>query len=241
MFQPVNVETYKIGLDPLVIIIPIGLIFIAIIFIIVIAITNKSSHKEKEKQKMYCKNCGKEIDENSKFCMHCGTQINDSTIKQQKTNDSADNTTEKEQKSIEETENKKNIKIVIGIVIGICIILGIMFGCYKCINTINGNTSKTSIVSRSAKVSDITVQQDTSLAFSYNLIVTPKYDISDLEITFKFYGDNGALIATKIKQIGNVKKNERYNVSFSLSEFSIASIGSISKYSWSVSGGKVRI
>ena len=189
---------------------------------------------------MYCKNCGKEIEENSKFCMHCGTPLTESTTDEHTKDKTGDATlTNITSENVEQKGNKAG-KIAIALMIGISILIAVMFGCYKCINAANGNTSTTSIVSRSATASDITVQQDTSLAFSYNLIVTPKYDITNLEITFKFYGDNDALIATKIKQIGNVKKNERYNVSFSLSEFSIASLASISKFSWSVSGGKVK-
>ena len=174
---------------------------------------------------MYCKYCGKEIADDSKYCMYCGKDV---AKEKQDSIQPPSNMVAKE----DEENYPKGAKIIAVLII-VALFLGIVIFAIA-------EVGKASVRYRSAMTSDVTVTQEPTLSFSYNLTVTPKNDITDLEITFKFYGDNEQLIATKVKSLGKVSKNANYTVSFSLSEFSISSIWSISKYSWKVTGGQVK-
>lgn len=249
MGQPDNITYTTSSFNPNIILIGIPVILILIIFIVLFIVAKKNGRKdttrnEKEliitEKKMYCKNCGKEIDNNSKFCMYCGTNITKQlpitdeqpiTNEQSITNEKTKQDIIKENAAPKEDENKKSKRTAITWIFCICLIGFLIFGITKCIDTIK---------TRSARNSDITITEDTAFSFNYNLIVKPNKDITDLQITFKFYGDNNKLIATKTKTLGNVNKNNNYSISFSLSEFSISSLTQISKYSWTVSGGTVK-
>lgn len=136
-----------------------------------------------------------------------------------------------------EEKKGENWKIVIGL---ICAVLFVVLLSIIPYVVMNRKASSSVIISRNANNADITVKQEESLSFSYNLKITPKSDIENLQIEFKFYDKNGTLISTKNKIIGNVSKNTEYSVSFALSEFSISSLTQISRYSWSVCGGTVK-
>lgn len=94
-------------------------------------------------------------------------------------------------------------------------------------------------LNRAATVNDFTLTESISatisnLKESYKLV--PNEDIKNLEITFKYYDSNNNIIATKIKNIGNVTKSSEYTISV---EHSLSEFFSISKYSYYVSGGTV--
>ena len=173
---------------------------------------------------MYCKNCGKEIPDDSNFCQHCGSNLKkeDSIIPQE----------EKPSDSVAKSESKaRTAGIIIAVILVGLMVVMLPFLVLKCsADSRNSSSWKTTN-------SDITIANDTSFSLNANIIVTPKYDIKDLQITFSFYADDKKLIATKARILGNVLKGTQYSVTFAASEFSIASLMQISSYSWKVSGG----
>ena len=239
---PINEEHYFLEGHPfltIILAIFIFAIFIGIVLLtlwLIAKITDKIKEKKANKkelneldeiqnEKLYCKNCGAEIFDDSTYCRYCGCQTKQSSALQQK------NTVEKPDHH-EMDDPSRDKKIIVGIFIVIIVFTLIIAGI--CVKAYNDSTS----AQKKATNYDVIIQTSTSL-FSYNITLTPKKNIDNLEITFEFYGDNNQKIATKTKVVGNVKKNTRYDISFSISEFSLASLTSISKFKWNVTGGTV--
>lgn len=104
---------------------------------------------------------------------------------------------------------------------------------------VTGCNSENTILTRDATNNDI--EFDLSNEFSLNIeyAITPRVDINNLEITFKYYDKNNNLLTTKIKNIGNVKEDIVYSVTVSLTEFSFLDIFKLHSVSASVTGGTV--
>lgn len=83
------------------------------------------------------------------------------------------------------------------------------------------------------------LNNDFSLSINYK--ITPKKDITNLEITFKYLNSNKKVLTTKIKQIGNVKEGTQYTVNVSLSEFSLTEIFNINYVEAEVTRGTVSL
>ena len=103
-----------------------------------------------------------------------------------------------------------------------------------------GNTDGNPVVlNRAATLNDFTLTESveatiTNLKESY--ILVSNVDIKNLEITFKYYDSSNNLIATKIKNVGNVIKSSEYIVSI---EHSLTEIFTMATVSYYVSGGTV--
>lgn len=177
-----------------------------------------------EKQTCYCKNCGKEIDADSRFCQYCGHKILDQESHEEKGVETRESAPVQESKGNRLSPGEIFLIVFIGIMVLALIIFGIS-------TKITENNP-----TRSATNYDISIQTEPSL-FTYNITLTPYRDISELQITFEFYGDDNKLIATKRKDVGNVKKDTKYDISYSISEFSLSSLTKISKFKWTVTGG----
>ena len=95
------------------------------------------------------------------------------------------------------------------------------------------------IISRDATNNDISIDISQEISLNINYKMTPKVDINNLEITFRYYSKSNKLLSTKIKQIGNVSEGTEYTISVSLTEFSIISIFQISYVRMNVTGGTV--
>ena len=103
----------------------------------------------------------------------------------------------------------------------------------------SSHTSTPQLFTRSAKNSDVMLDNSDEISLNTKCIVKPYKDISDLEITFKFFDKNSNLLTTKIKYVGNVIKDTQYTVTVSLSEFSFTEILKIRQYQVLVTGGTV--
>lgn len=102
-----------------------------------------------------------------------------------------------------------------------------------------GNNNTPTLLHRNARESDISIQTSDELSLRINFTLVPKVDIEGLELTFSFKNKNGEIIANIVKYIGNVSEDQQYNVSISLTEFSLTQIFTIREYRYSVSGGSV--
>lgn len=125
-------------------------------------------------------------------------------------------------------------------VIALIVIAAAIFGVIKLVNyLINPDNKDNAPLSRVATNNDINIDLSEEFSLSVNYKVTPKVDISNLQITFDFYDGNKQLVTTKIKSVGNVTKNITTTVTVSLSEFSFIEIFKISFVSAKVTGGTV--
>lgn len=137
-----------------------------------------------------------------------------------------------------EEPQKTNNKILKFIII-IAIIGLIIFGITTTINHFSNPTNNdgNNLTNRSANNSDIQLKNGDFLNFK----ITPKNDITNLEITFQFLDNSKNLITTKTKNIGNVKKDIEYSISFNLSDFSFTETLKLTSYytKYTVTGGTV--
>ncbi|MBP5405192.1 MAG: hypothetical protein J6Y74_04525 [Clostridia bacterium] len=219
--EPINTETYKFSITPLGLVLIISLVFCIIGFLIYGRIKkgNAKSDEKRQGNKVIELNGGN----NEK-------PIGEGVSSLSPTTDATPQEKGEEQKG-------GSWKIAIGLICAVIFVVLVTIIPYIVMNRKAGSAG---IISRSANNADITIKQDESLSFSYNLKITPKSDIENLQIEFKFYDQKGTLLCTKNKIIGNVSKNTQYSVSFALSEFSISSLTQISRYSWTVCGGTVK-
>lgn len=116
------------------------------------------------------------------------------------------------------------------------------------INDCNGNksssggknsTSSSQPFSRSATISDITIEEQYEFPININLKIRPNCDIKNLQLTIKYYDENNRLLKTQTKTVGNVIEGGEYNVQLLLTDFSFSEIWDISYTRTSVSGGTV--
>lgn len=106
-------------------------------------------------------------------------------------------------------------------------------------NSGNSNNSTPQLFSRNAKNNDIYVEflDDISLSMKYR--IKPNVDIKNLQLTFSYSDKSGTIIATKVKNVGNVSEGVQFDISISLSEFSFSEIWNITRQSVAVTSGTV--
>lgn len=139
---------------------------------------------------------------------------------------------------MEKTKKKSAFKIILIITL---IIIGILLTGKLINDRIINNNTETSLTTRAATINDISMDLNNDFSLSINYKITPKKDITNLEITFKYLNSNKKVLTTKIKQIGNVKKGTQYTVNVSLSEFSLTEIFNINYVEAEVTRGTVSL
>ena len=111
------------------------------------------------------------------------------------------------------------------------LLLGVIF--------IAGCNKESTLLSRDAKNSDIDFNLSNEFSLNIEYKITPRVDINNLEITFKYYDKNNNLLTTKIKNVGNVEEGIEYSITVSLTEFSFLDIFKLHSVSARVTGGTV--
>lgn len=139
---------------------------------------------------------------------------------------------------MEKTKKKSAFKIILIIAL---IIIGILLTGKLINDRIINNNTETSLTTRAATINDISMDLKNDFSLSINYKITPKKDITNLEITFKYLDSNKKVLTTKIKQIGNVKEGTQYTVNVSLSEFSLTEIFNINYVEAEVTRGTVSL
>lgn len=139
---------------------------------------------------------------------------------------------------MEKTKKKSAFKIILIIAL---IIIGILLTGKLINDRIINNNTETSLTTRAATINDISMDLNNDFSLSINYKITPKKDITNLEITFKYLNSNKKILTTKIKQIGNVKEGTQYTVNVSLSEFSLTEIFNINYVEAEVTRGTVSL
>lgn len=150
----------------------------------------------------------------------------------------------------EETEQKEShigcITVII-IIVAMLIIGGILFFTVwlpklRAETSTNGaiNTDGAGkLFSRSANNGDIELHVNDDFSLSINIIITPKTDIKNLQITFEFTDGSWNPITTRTHILGNVSTGVEYTVTYRLSEFSFSQMFKIEGVSANVTGGTV--
>lgn len=147
---------------------------------------------------------------------------------------------EDEQPQANKQEPHRNHPIIKAIAI-VLFIVGAFFlvGFITTRCNLNTPTNTPQLFTRSATNNDITFDLSQEFSFNINYEITPKVDVSGLQITFQYLDSNGNILTTKIKDVGNVKKSTTYTISVSLTEFSLSQIFKIESVSARVTGGSV--
>lgn len=129
----------------------------------------------------------------------------------------------------------KALVILIALAIGIFCIVKIA----ECATNDENKDGNGSLISRSARTSDIDIEQSDEFSISFIFILVSEVDIEDLEVTFKFMDENKDSILNIVKQVGNVSADIQYTISISTSEISLSDRFKIEQYTYSVTGGTV--
>ena len=184
---------------------------------------------------MYCKKCGEQITQDALYCSKCGEKL-----------------IENENQPINaQTEIKKEPK---GCLWFICfVIIIILIIALSVTISENFETIKKQIESASKKESEVRdpfdyediEKGDFDIDFIWNMensqiiyIITPHYDISDLQINFTFYDKEGKAIHSVNQEIKSLTQNIQFTKVVSFSEISNKK-DSIDKIQYRINGGKV--
>ena len=92
---------------------------------------------------------------------------------------------------------------------------------------------------RAATTGDVTINCSESGLLAIKVVVVPKHDIKNLEITVSCYDKNKNLVKEIPVQFGNVKKSNQYQQDVSISNFSLSEMFNISYYRCTVTDGTV--
>ena len=131
---------------------------------------------------------------------------------------------------------------ILKLIIIVAIIIATIFGIIKiasCAVAPDNSDRDLNPFNRLANNSDIQLTQSDDISLSYQYTLIPNTDISGLELTFTFENETEKPITSKTKILGNVKKNQTYTFSFSVTEFSFSQLSEIRYWSCTVTGGTV--
>lgn len=135
-------------------------------------------------------------------------------------------------------ENENEIKAVLIPLMIVILIFGFCsFIAQILINKDNNDTP--TLITRKATINDINIQKDESNLVSIEMIIVPKRDIEDLEITVNYFSSSNKLLKTVTENFGDVKKNGRYTKQVYITDFSVSQIFQLSYCEYKVTGGRV--
>lgn len=135
-------------------------------------------------------------------------------------------------------ENENKIKaVLIPLMIVILIVALCLFIAQVLINKDNNDTP--TLTTRKATINDVNIQSDESNLVSIEMIIVPKHDIKDLEITVNYFSSSNKLLKTITENFGDVKKNGRYTKQVYITDFSVSQIFQLSYCEFKVTGGRV--
>ena len=194
---------------------------------------------------MFCKKCGTKIDDDSIFCCKCGAR---QSVEQAENSVDAPKPADEGTKIAstpspsgtlppQDEEYKSGcgsvliIFFVFAFLVSGCIFLTALFGKGSCSS---GGSS------RRATISDIDVDTDLNIMeLGVDVVITPKADISDLELTLVYCDNTGKEIKTQTLYIGSVEDGVKTKKTVHITNFSLSEALRISSVKIRVSGGAV--
>ena len=126
---------------------------------------------------------------------------------------------------------------LVSLVVFVLIVAIFVWAIQCAINKDNNDTP--TLTTRKATTNDINIRSDESNLISIEIIVTPKHDIDNLEITVNYYSDTNKLLKTVTKNLGDVKKDGKYTAQVYITDFSVSQIFQLSYCKYTVTGGTV--
>ena len=195
---------------------------------------------------MFCKKCGTKIDDDSIFCCKCGARQSveqaENSVDASKPADEGTKIASTPSPSGAQSSQEEEYKSGCGSVL-------IIFAVFVCIIALSvglvlawggKNSCSGGGLSRSATTSDISVDTDLNImALGVDVIVTPKEDISGLELTLVYCDNVGKELKTQKLYIGDVKDGVKTKKTVAITEFSLTEALQISSVKIRVSGGTV--
>lgn len=107
------------------------------------------------------------------------------------------------------------------------------------LTTNQDNRDIPSLTTRKATTNDIDIDSNESNLISIEIVVTPKHDIDNLEITVYYYSETNKLLKTVTKDFGNVKEGGKYTQHVYITDFSLSQIFKLHHCKFTVTGGTV--
>ncbi len=144
-------------------------------------------------------------------------------------------------------KNRHPFLMFILIALAIVGIVGIVFACAYAFSNRGGNSSENGggttqtpqLFTREARDSDVSISLNDKFSLSMDYTLTADVDITGLEVTFTFADSDYVVLTTVTKYVGNVEAGTKYNITVSLTDFSVWDIFKISYSRSSVTGGRV--
>ena len=126
-----------------------------------------------------------------------------------------------------------------GCFIAVFLLLAIILGvCFHLVNVYNTSPDQ-KLFKRAATKADVTIESNSSGLLGYKIVLVPKVDIDDLEVTLKFYTEDRELIKSIPLRFGNVKEGEQYQQEFGATDFTFSELFVLSYFTYEVTGGTV--
>ncbi len=142
-----------------------------------------------------------------------------------------------EEKKEPQKEDQKHYGCIVAVIFTIVAAVTI-FAIVRLVDRESGNSDRT-LTSRPATYSDIKVTMSGDFSLSAIYYIKPYVDISNLQITMKFYKSNDELIVSKVKTIGNVSEGQEYSIKFGITDFTFSQLMDMTKWNYEVTGGTV--
>lgn len=101
------------------------------------------------------------------------------------------------------------------------------------------NKDTPTLTTRKATINDISISSNESNIISIEIVVTPKHDIDNLEITINYYSKSNKLLKTVTEDFGDVKDGGRYTKQIYITDFSLSQIFNLDHCRYTVTGGTV--
>ena len=192
---------------------------------------------------MFCKKCGTKIDDDSIFCCKCGARQSveqaESSVDAPKPADEgtkiANTPSPSGVRPSQEEEPATGCGVALWCIIFFFVVLALV-GVLVMADWSGG----IGCGSRQATTSDISVDTDLNImALGIDVVVTPKEDISGLELTLVYCDNVGKELKTQKLYIGDVKDGVKTKKTVAITEFSLTEALQISSVKIRVSGGTV--
>lgn len=123
--------------------------------------------------------------------------------------------------------------LIVFILIVACVVWGIQVVANK------DNTDAPTLTTRKATTNDISIQSNDSNLISIEIVVTPKHDIDNLEITVSYYNKSNALLKTVTQYFGDVKEGGKYTKQVYITDFSLSQLFELDHCKYTVTGGTI--
>ena len=195
---------------------------------------------------MFCKKCGTKIDDDSIFCCKCGARQSveqaESSVDAPKPADEGTKIANTPSPSGVRPSQEEEYKSGCGSILIIFFVMAafLVSGCIFVTALFGKGSCSSGGSSRRATINDIDVDTDLNIMeLGVDVVITPKEDISDLELTLVYCDNVGKEIKTQSLYIGDVEDGVKTKKTVHITDFSFSEALRISSVKIRVSGGTI--